>query len=127
MIGGTTATEQRINPSSRLPLVLAPIFPAPPPTKVTAAGTEGKMQPMIISDSALPPRPLGTYRLHREASHKATPSRPGYVTVSSNFIQSDKVKENGNTEFVQVNEQEKTKETSNETKVMICQRKSSKH
>ena len=51
-----------------LALAVVPLIPALTPTKVAAASKPWeKIQPMLTSDLAFPPKPLGTCRLHRDA------------------------------------------------------------
>ena len=52
---------------------------------------------MLTSDPALPPKLWAHAHSIEMLSHKDTPSRPGYVTISPNFIETEKVKQN-NTE-----------------------------
>ena len=61
------ATEERGSPSSHLALALDGPSPAPPHTKVVAARTPcGKIRSVLISKPALPPKPLGTFRLYMD-------------------------------------------------------------
>ena len=54
---------------SRLALAVAPPSLALPPTKVvTARASQGEMGPMLASGPAVPPKPLGTPSLGRDAS-----------------------------------------------------------
>ena len=59
---------------------------------------------MLTSDPALPPKPLYTHELHRTFPYKDTHSRPGQVTVSTNLIETEKVKQNEKTEEFVTNE-----------------------
>ena len=49
---------------------------------------------MLISDPALPSKPLDTHRLYRDNPTIDTPSKPEQVTVSPNFLDTEKVKQN---------------------------------
>ena len=62
------------SPSSHLALALASPITALLPTKAAAARTsQGKTQAVLTSDSGLPPKPLGTWRLHRDTPTQGHP------------------------------------------------------
>ena len=82
-----TVVEHRKSPGSHVALSLAPPSQTLQLAKVVAASTvQGKMQAVLTSDLALPPKTLGT-QIAQGCSHTNTPSRLGKVTVSSNFIE----------------------------------------
>ena len=65
------ANEHRRSPSWHLVLALAPPTPVLPPTKAIVASTPwGKIQLVLSSYLALPPKPLDTCRLHRDIPTK---------------------------------------------------------
>ena len=62
------ATDHRRSLSSHLALALFPLSSILRLTKVTAGSTPwDRMRPMIMSDLALPQKPLGTHRQYRDA------------------------------------------------------------
>ena len=66
-----TAIEQSRCPSLNMTLSLAHPTPVWAPTKALAASTPwGMIQPMPTSDTTLPPNPLGTHNLRRDAPTK---------------------------------------------------------
>ena len=73
-------SEHRRCHSWHLALGLAPITQALPSTKAPVASTPlWKRQTLLTSDSALPPKPVGTYRLQRlqkRLPQKDTPLKP---------------------------------------------------
>ena len=82
-----------------LTLAVVNLAPALPPSKgVPDSTSQEKMQSLLTLDPALPPKPPGTHRMHRDTPTQDTPSRPGYMTVSPNFIGTKKVKQNEKTE-----------------------------
>lgn len=64
---------------------------------------------MFLSDSALPSKPLVIHRPYRYALTQGYYFKTAIVSVSPNFIETEKVKQKKNSEeFFQLKEQEKT-------------------
>lgn len=63
---------------------------------------------MLPLDPVLPPKPLGTQRLHRVLPHKDMPSRLGSVNASPNFIETEKIKQDEKIEDYVSNERTTT-------------------
>lgn len=68
------ATEHRRSPNLHLAISLAPPSPALPPIKVLTYSTPwGKKLPVLTLNPALPTKPVGTCRLHRNAPTQGHP------------------------------------------------------
>ena len=68
--------------------------PAPPPTRMIAPITHTGKTAHAHFNPTLLQKILGTHKMHRDASHKDSLSRPEEATVSCHLIEKQKVKQN---------------------------------
>ena len=80
------AIEHKGSPDLHQALVLNPLTPALPPTKVVTASTlQEKMQPVLTSGPALSTKLLGTSRLHRDTPTQGHTFKTGIGKCFSKF------------------------------------------
>ena len=75
-----------------------------------------KTWPMPTSDPAFPPKPLDTHRLHRNTQTQGHVFKPGIGDFFTNFIETEKVKQNEVTKEYVSNE--RTRKNFDKTDVM---------